>query len=169
MVRGPSRDVTRQDVLDTMAEIGVSREPFTSRDLAEHLPVSKDTVYNRLRELLELDEINSAKVGARARVWWRASDVDTKPPALPMGEFSGRDSRVLGAMQEATRDGAAITSSVIESKTGIDSNIVYKRLNELAEQGWVNSKKVGANARVWWLPSDPPIATGTTSETNQPV
>lgn len=168
MVRGPDRDVTRQDVMDAMVAQGQPREPFTSSDLASHLPVSKDTVYNRLRELKELDRVDTKKVGARARVWWSIEN-GAEPPAISLDGFSNRDSQVMRVAIDAARTGTPITSSYVESQTGIDSNIAYKRLDELGERGWLDSKKVGANARVWWLSASPPGQTGETSEQEKPV
>lgn len=52
------------------------REPWTSKEIAEHLPCSADTVYNRLRELHSQGKVRTKKVGSRARVWWLPPSMD---------------------------------------------------------------------------------------------
>lgn len=74
MSKGPDRDVTRADVLDLLESRTNCREPWTSTEVAEELDASRRPVFNRLRELVELDEVATKQVGANARIWWIPAD-----------------------------------------------------------------------------------------------
>lgn len=66
---GPSREVTRDDVLEMMT--GRSSKEWSVEELARDIGCSNSTVYNRLRELYTLGEIDTRKNGQN-RYWWVA-------------------------------------------------------------------------------------------------
>lgn len=158
MVRGPSRDVTRDDVLSVMQSEGENRRPWTASDLAEHLPCSSDTVYNRLRELETLGHIQTKKVGARARIWW-IPDTETTPELPDTSDWqSDIDPVLVNAMQSRTDSAESWTTAELEHETGHGQDTIYNRLRVLEERGHVKSAKAGSRARVWWLPGAAPSA-----------
>lgn len=59
--------VTEQDILKIFDRVG---EPMTAPELAEELPISKDTVTYRLKQMQEKELVGRKKAGARAVVWW---------------------------------------------------------------------------------------------------
>jgi len=59
--------VTEQDILKIFDRVG---EPMTAPELAEELPVSKDTVTYRLKQMREKGLVGRKEAGARAVVWW---------------------------------------------------------------------------------------------------
>lgn len=147
MVRGPERDVKRADVLESIDEYVV-----TTGDLESDLPCSRDTVYERLKELHELNEVKTKKVGARARVWWRPTgptpDIDTD---------SLTDDEASIIMEITAAGNEPVNAPDVARMTGINKNTTYSRLDSLEEQGLLVSKKVGSNAKVWWIPTDGPL------------
>lgn len=162
MGRGPDRNVTREDVIEQMRSRSDPRCPWTASDLADELPCSSDTVYNRLRELETLGRIRTKKVGARARIWW-VPRTDVTPAQPNIAATSAIDSAVMDAM--ARRDDAAEpwTTSELEAETGHGSDSIYNRLRELQKRGFVDSAKAGSRARVWW-PTNPSGESASESE-----
>ena len=51
--------------------LGADGEPLTTAEVTEALDCSRRTTYNRLRRLADDGVIDTKKVGARGRVWWR--------------------------------------------------------------------------------------------------
>lgn len=152
MARGPSRDVTRRDVYTTMRDSGESRRPWTTSALAKKLPCSSDTVYNRLRELQTLGEVETKKVGSRARIWWIPEN-DIAPDIPDTSTLTSTvDRAIIEAMASRSDYGEAWTTTELEDTTGHDRDTIYKRLRDLEADNHVQSEKVGGRARVWWLP-----------------
>jgi PAS domain S-box-containing protein len=69
-----------------------------------------------------------------------------------------------GALQETLTlldtDGTPQTTSEVAGNLDIGRRSTYNRLNRLVEQGYLETKKVGGNGRVWWRPVDEPVAGG---------
>lgn len=134
-----------------MESEGRPRQPWTASGLAEVLPCSSDTIYNRLRELETIGKIETKKVGARARIWWVAN-TETVAPAPDTSEFrSAIDEGVIEAMASRPDQNEAWTTGELEGITEYDQDSIYNRLRELQDDGYVDSLKVGARARVWWI------------------
>lgn len=70
---GPQRTVTRDDVFALMQNRPSASDPWTVEELAERIGCSESTVYNRLRELHSLDQIQTRKNGQN-RYWWPVTD-----------------------------------------------------------------------------------------------
>ena len=56
---------------ETLAFFDGSAEPRTTPEVAEHLDLGRRTAYARLNRLVEREQLETKKVGANARVWWR--------------------------------------------------------------------------------------------------
>jgi len=67
---------TRSDkdtqILEKLAEAKRVGEPMTSGEIADKIDENKDTVYQRLNKLDELNWVDSLKTGATGKVWWLA-------------------------------------------------------------------------------------------------
>ncbi|MHC3439104.1 bacterio-opsin activator domain-containing protein [Natrialbaceae archaeon A-gly3] len=63
----PSAD-TVQRVFDRLGPPGT---PFTTPEIAAEFDCSDRTIYNRLDALVEAGDIETKKVGAKGRVWWK--------------------------------------------------------------------------------------------------
>ncbi|WP_435348803.1 PAS domain S-box protein [Haloarchaeobius sp. HRN-SO-5] len=68
-----SRQLT-QSLSETLAVFDGSGEPRTTREVASGLDIGRRSTYERLDRLVESGFIETKKVGANARVWWRDSD-----------------------------------------------------------------------------------------------
>jgi len=71
---------------ETLAVFDGSGEPRTTPEVAERLDLGRRSTYARLERLVEHGRIETKKVGANARVWWRpppegAPDEDEAPSA----------------------------------------------------------------------------------------
>ena len=152
MVRGPDRTVERADVLAEMQ----SGTPETASTLAENFPVHPDTIYNRLKELNAIGEVETKKAGARARVWWvPAPDHTVDAGKIEDSMFrSSKDPDILRTLARARTRGEPLTSGEIADEIDDSQDIVYNRLRKLDERGWVESLKAGATSKVWWLNTD---------------
>jgi PAS domain S-box-containing protein len=65
----PLTDPLRQ-TLDAFEAVG---EPVTTPEVAERLGLGRRTAYGRLERLVEEGRLETKKVGANARVWWRSA------------------------------------------------------------------------------------------------
>lgn len=155
MVRGPERTLKRSDVLP-LFEPGT---PETASTLAEReeISVHQDTVYNRLKELYELDKIDSKKVGGRARVWWihdpgRSLD----PDAIDDSNYqSNKDPDILRALADVAETCEPVTSMEVSEMVGESKDSCYNRLRAMDERGLIKSLKAGATSKVWWIDEQP--------------
>jgi predicted transcriptional regulator len=44
-----------------------------------------------------------------------------------------------------------VTTTEVADRVGMTQQAIYQRFQGFEEKGWLRSKLVGANARVWWL------------------
>lgn len=69
-----------QDILTNTLEVFEQAAspctPLTTSEVADKVGVSRRTAYDRLERLVEYDDLNTKKVGARGRVWWRPHPTD---------------------------------------------------------------------------------------------
>jgi response regulator of citrate/malate metabolism len=59
---------TVREVFDTRDDVA---RPITAADVVDELGIARRTAHNKLTTLVEQGELETRKVGARARVWWR--------------------------------------------------------------------------------------------------
>ena len=97
-----SEKVTEQDILKVFDRVG---EPMTAKELAEELPITKDSVTYRLKKMQDDDLVGRKKAGASAVVWWAK--------VAP-----GLDPEVAKEVEEAER---AMTQEELEEELGIES------------------------------------------------
>ncbi|WP_247729749.1 bacterio-opsin activator domain-containing protein [Halovivax limisalsi] len=64
------------ETLAVFESAGGDGEPLTTPEVADALGVDRRTVYARLERLADAGELNTKKVGAGGRVWWRPPDSD---------------------------------------------------------------------------------------------
>ena len=68
------------DVVDAREDLA---RPITAGDVVDELGIARRTAHNKLGALVERDVLETRKIGARGRVWWRpilADSGDTHPP-----------------------------------------------------------------------------------------
>lgn len=71
---------------------------------------------------------------------------------------------VLDVFRARDQPNEPLTATEVADALGCSRRTALDRLHDLAEQGEVASKKVGARARVWWTPLDPVSVRGADSE-----
>lgn len=150
MVRGPERTIKRTDVKDEFTP-GL---PETASTLARAFDCHPDTVMNRAKELAELGEVRTKKLGARARVYWIPAPDKTVDASLIEDSMfrSAKDPGILRVMAEYLNDDTEpVTSGEIAEAVDDSQDIIYNRLSKLDERGWVDSMKAGSTSKVWWL------------------
>ena len=100
---------------ETLALFDQRGVPLTTTEVANSLDVGRRSTYERLETLVEQERLETKKVGANARVWWRrANDPGGKTPDRSAGDES---------LVDAALDGAAVGVVV---------------LNEHFEVAWIN-------------------------------
>lgn len=155
MTRGPDRALERSDVLK-LFDPGT---PETASTLADRdgIDVHQDTVYNRLKELYEIEKIDSKKVGGRARVWWiHDPDRSVDPDAIDESNYrSKKDPKILRVLAEVAETCEPITSMEVSERVGESKDSCYNRLRAMDEGGLIESLKAGATSKVWWIEEQP--------------
>jgi len=91
-------DVTEEALVDAREDLG---RPVTAGDVVDELGIARRTAHNKLGALVERGVLETRKIGARGRVWWRpipADSVDTQPPrdARQSPEKPGVDDSLAG-------------------------------------------------------------------------
>ena len=66
------------DVLEKVDTLGPPGTPVTTPEVAEEFDCTQRTIYNRLDALVKEGAIETKKVGANSRVWWRPVDGDLR-------------------------------------------------------------------------------------------
>ncbi|MFC7068639.1 GAF domain-containing protein [Halobaculum lipolyticum] len=110
---------------ETLAVFDGSGTPLTTPEVTDDLDVGRRSTYNRLRKLADRDRVETKKVGANARVWWRPRPQGADDPALaataapdPRTDADGSeapdrdgewlDPVRLGRLLDAVRDGVFV-------------------------------------------------------------
>jgi PAS domain S-box-containing protein len=68
--------------------------PFTTSEVADRLGVGRRSTYDRLERLVEEDRLETKKVGARGRVWWRPGPSARERKTSPEADRPAADSLV---------------------------------------------------------------------------
>ncbi|MFP8955260.1 PAS domain S-box protein [Natrialbaceae archaeon A-CW3] len=87
---------------ETLTTFEVGGEPLTTSDVAASLELGRRGTYARLERLVERDHLQTKKVGANARVWWRPSSTlrveqgheSTGRPTSPSTDVTDGETRV---------------------------------------------------------------------------
>jgi PAS domain S-box-containing protein len=85
-------------------------EPLTATEVSAALECTRRTAYDRLQALADRGDLETKKVGARGRVWWR-------PSPLRRPDGAGADSR-----STATGDPVSSTAGTTEAPTPADAD-----------------------------------------------
>jgi len=62
---------------ETLVLFDDSGAPQTTTEVAERLDLGRRSTYERLTRLVDHDQIETKKVGANGRVWWRSTTTNT--------------------------------------------------------------------------------------------
>ncbi len=79
-----------ESLRETLALFDGHGEPRTTPEVAESLDLGRRSAYARLDRLVERERLETKKVGANARVWWRSPStaaVDDAEPVLDSEQF----------------------------------------------------------------------------------
>ncbi|WP_435096183.1 PAS domain S-box protein [Halarchaeum sp. P4] len=86
---GPSSRHTLEETLDVFARTDAPGTPLTTSEVADELDCARRTAYGKLETLAERGELETKKVGARGRIWWRVPDGAGEPEsALERAQFN---------------------------------------------------------------------------------
>ncbi|MFO7927431.1 ArsR family transcriptional regulator [Natronomonas sp.] len=87
--------------------------PLTAADVMEALDCSRRTAHNKLNALVDEGSLQTRKVGARGRVWWRPIPAgtlgDSTAADAPNGRPTDRSSEVRRAIEDADLPGSGTT------------------------------------------------------------
>jgi predicted DNA-binding protein YlxM (UPF0122 family) len=72
----------RAATLAAFDEVAEPGEPLTTREVADALDVTRRAAYDRLETLADRGEIETKKVGAKGRVWWRSDGIAPSAAAV---------------------------------------------------------------------------------------
>ncbi|MBX0295679.1 PAS domain S-box protein [Haloarcula nitratireducens] len=94
-----SAESTRHAFADALAAFdSTPSAPLTASEVADAIDCSRRTAYNRLEQLVEDGLLETKKVGASGRVWWRSRPTTASPPTagLAHGSYESVVSDVFG-------------------------------------------------------------------------
>lgn len=83
---------------ETLALFDASGTPYTTTEVAERLDLGRRSTYERLERLVEHGELETKKVGANGRVWWRTTTARTGDRSPTTAELT----RQLRTFRKAT-------------------------------------------------------------------
>ncbi len=69
-----SEQITAEQALKAVDEIGQEGEPFSAREFATELGCDTDIVVTTLEELVEQGDLRTKRIGSGSQVWWRPAD-----------------------------------------------------------------------------------------------
>ena len=87
------------DVLAAVEGLGPAGTPVTTAEVADAFDCTNRTVYNRLDSLVEAGDLETKKVGARGRVWWRPVG-GRRPEGTPPGARGERSRAPIEATDQ---------------------------------------------------------------------
>jgi hypothetical protein len=97
---------------ETVLEVFDARDdlarPVTAVDVVDELDIARRTAHNKLNRLVERGVLDTRKIGARGRVWWRPTPADAES-GRERGETPTQrnDSANHGTRDETEQDAAA--------------------------------------------------------------
>ncbi len=115
---------------ETLAIFDGSGRPWTTSEVAERLDLGRRSTYARLERLVEQDRLETKKVGANARVWWRP-----RPEASGVASRSNSPS-TNGGVADAER--SAVTGSLVDDILA-DVDVGIFVLDENFDVAWINA------------------------------
>jgi HTH-type transcriptional regulator, bacterioopsin transcriptional activator and related proteins len=130
-------DRVRNETLDVFDE-GDEYTPLTASEVAEEVGVSRRTAYERLQCLVDHGDIETKKVGARGRVWWR-SPMPHDEDAI---ERSGSEATIDREFEE-------VLDRINAGFFAVDEEFRFIYLNEQMEQ-LVGGSKEELHGRCIW-------------------
>ena len=71
---GRPRETTEGDVLQAFDDRADPCEPLTAGEVGDRVDCSRRTAFDILERLADAGDIETKKIGARARVWWVPED-----------------------------------------------------------------------------------------------
>ena len=81
-----------ESLRETLSVFTEAGEPRTTPEVADRLDLGRRSAYARLERLVECDSLETKKVGASARVWWRPPTTDEE--GIDEGTGDGRSEQV---------------------------------------------------------------------------
>jgi PAS domain-containing protein len=149
---GEELDVT----LDAFDRVGAAGEPLTTAEVTEALDCSRRTAYIRLQRLVERDAIDTKKVGARGRIWWRApssgdaaaeSGTDTRTEAVDSAQ-PGVRKRGTQAHERERRRYEAVVETLGDGVYIVDEESRFVLVNDAHTEltGYDREELIGAHA-----------------------
>ncbi|MDG5821500.1 bacterio-opsin activator domain-containing protein [Natronococcus sp. A-GB7] len=156
------RSASLSDALrETLAVFDESGEPRTTPEVAEQLDLGRRSTYDRLDRLVERDCLETKKVGANARVWWRplpTDDVSSKETGTPTPD-SERGVRQHGQPQSTLEEEIRRIS---DGFFAVDDEWRLTYLNDAAAAMVEGTEAEALGQRLW---DAAPELVGTTFET----
>jgi len=123
--------------LDAVERVGAPGEPVTASELADVMECTRRTAYDRLQRLAEDGEIETKKIGARGRVWWRPRqpiDDDGQTTAgLDLTDRGDQKRRLQHQRDELRRELDEVFERIDDAFYALDEELRFTYVNEQAE------------------------------------
>jgi hypothetical protein len=129
--------------------------PVTAGDVVDELGIARRTAHNKLNRLVERGELDTRKVGARGRVWWRPIQPADTPPTTDEERHTPTEAAESGALGDAL-DGWAPDTEANPSGARAQTRRAAEWLREVGGYHQANEFRdtlagdVDLSERVWW-------------------
>jgi len=128
--------------LDAVERVGAPGEPVTASELATVMGCTRRTAYDRLQRLADEGELETKKIGARGRVWWRPrrSTGDDSDAAGVAREGRGltdqgdQQQRLQHQRDELRRELDDVFERIDDAFYALDGELRFTYVNEQAEE-----------------------------------
>jgi HTH-type transcriptional regulator, bacterioopsin transcriptional activator and related proteins len=77
--RGPTEQYSLETIYSTFTDQEHSTTPLTASDVATAAGCARRTAYEKLQQLTAQGRLQTKKVGAHSRIWWRAPETPSEP------------------------------------------------------------------------------------------
>ncbi|MGQ4557175.1 PAS domain-containing protein [Halobellus sp. GM3] len=98
-----SRRSLTEALQETLLAFDRCGEPMATREVADRLDLGRRSTYERLTRLVERERLETKKVGANARVWWRPVDSSLSEAVGPSEQTGPSEAAGEGPLAAATR------------------------------------------------------------------
>ncbi|GAA0679974.1 bacterio-opsin activator domain-containing protein [Natronoarchaeum mannanilyticum] len=124
--------------LDAVERVGALGEPVTASEIADVIECTRRTAYDRLQRLAEDGELESKKIGARARVWWRSrqsiGDDGQTTGAPDLLDRKDQEQRLQHQRDELRRELDDVFERIDDAFYALDDELRFTYVNEQAEE-----------------------------------
>ncbi|MFC7175176.1 PAS domain S-box protein [Haloplanus litoreus] len=137
------------EVQEVFEALGPPGTPFTTTEVATRFECTDRTIYNRLETLVEDGVLETKKVGARGRIWWRPVEGD--------GENERNTEETYQKLFESTNEGLCIIEVLFDADEQpvdyrfLETNPAFDELTGLRDAAGKRIRELDVDHNDYWI------------------